>query len=336
MTAHSTPTTLRQAWGLPDTTRVVEVGLRDGLQAISTPVSTQTKLEIVHRLIDAGVREIEVASFAHPRVLPQLADAEELLRQVPRDRGVTYRALVPNLRGMRRAAECEIDDVAVVVPADDGMALKNQNRTTAQLIAEVQEIGRIAADVGQRLIVAVACAFFAPCRGPVSRAERLAVVEGALEAGAAAVYLATTTGEEHPGEVHDGIAEVRDRHPELGCGAHLHNRNGFAPANALAALSAGADWLETSFSGLGGDMWFPGDPTVLGNMATEDLLHLLHSMGISTGIDFEQHRRLAADVTAMTGFPVTSFVARGGSRDDLAAARWPDQTQGRVDGPAQR
>ncbi|OSM44487.1 pyruvate carboxyltransferase [Nesterenkonia sp. PF2B19] len=327
---------LSDVWKLPARARVVEVGLRDGLQAVERPLPLGAKVEIVHRLIDAGVTEIEVASFAHPKILPQLADAEELLRRVPRIDGVTYRGLVPNLRGMRRAADCDLDEVAVVVPADDGMALKNQNRSTSELLTETREIGRLAADAGQRLIVAVACAFFAPSRGTVPSAERIAVVEGALEAGADAVYLATTTGQEHPAEVHDGVAEVRRRFPELSCGVHLHNRNGFAPANALAALTAGADWLEASFSGLGGDMWFPGDPTVLGNMATEDLLHLLGGLGIETGIDFEKHRRLAAEVTDLTGFPVTSFVARGGSRDDLAAATWPDTHPGRADGDAGR
>lgn len=319
---------LTASWNLPEQTRVVEVGLRDGLQAVEHRLPTEAKLALVERLIDSGVREIEVASFAHPRVLPQLADAEELLSRVPRDRGVTYRALVPNLRGMMRAAACDLDEVAVVVPADDDMALRNQNRTTAQLLEETREIGRVAADAGQRLIVAVACAFFAPCRGAVAPAARLAVVEGALEAGADAVYLATTTGQEHPGEVFAGIEQVRHRYPDLSCGAHLHNRNGFAPANALAALSAGADWLESSFSGLGGDVWFPGDPTVLGNMATEDLLHLLQGLQISTGIDFEKYRGIAADITEMTGFPTTSFIARGGSRGDLAAASWPDTSGG--------
>lgn len=314
---------LLRKWGLPARTRVVEVGLRDGLQAVERPLSTETKLEIIDSLIEAGVTEIEVASFAHPKVLPQLADAEELIAALPRDRGTVYRGLVPNLRGMVRAAECRLDEVAIVVPADDGMALKNQNRTTAQLLDEVQEVGRIAKDAGQRLIVAVACSFFAPCRGPVTQAERLAVVEGAVEAGADAVYLATTTGEEHPGEVYEGIRDVLDRYPDLPVGAHLHNRNGFAPANALAALSAGASWLEASFSGLGGDVWFPGDPTVLGNMATEDLLHLLEGMNISSGIDFESYRPIAERVTELTDFPVTSFVARGGTRGDLARAEWP-------------
>lgn len=311
-------------WGLPDQTRVVEVGLRDGLQAVEAGLSTAQKIDVVHRLIEAGVTEIEAASFAHPKVLPQLADAEEVLAQVPRSPGVRYRALVPNLRGAQRAAECEIDEVAVVIPAEDGMALKNQGRTTAQLLEELPGIAELARSSGQDLVVAVACAMFSPCYGPVDSGLRNTVLTAAQDAGAAGVHLATTTGQEHPRELYDAVVETRRGFPEMPCGVHLHNRNGAAPANALAALSAGAAWLESSFAGLGGDMWFPGDPTVLGNMATEDLVHLLDGMGIRTGIDLEGCRSIAEFVIAETGVPVSSFVMRGGTREDLAEAVWPE------------
>lgn len=311
-------------WNLPEKTRVVEVGLRDGLQAVEAGLTTEQKIDVVHRLIEAGVREIEVASFAHPKVLPQLADAEQVLAQVPRTSGVRYRALIPNLRGAQRAAECEIDEVAVVIPAEDGMALKNQGRTTDQLLGELSAIGELARSAGQRLVVAVACAMFSPCYGPVEPERRNRVLTAAQDAGAAGVYLATTTGQEHPRELYDAVIETRQRFPEVECGVHLHNRNGFGPANALAALSAGAQWVESSFAGLGGDMWFPGDPTVLGNMATEDLVHLLDGMGVHSGVDVEACRSIAEFVIAETGFPVSSFVMRGGTRDDLATATWPE------------
>lgn len=309
-------------WNLPTSARVVDVGLRDGLQAVPKPLPLDTKLEIVNRLISAGVKEIEVCSFAHPRVLPQLADAEELLDRVPRDRGVRYRGLVPNLKGAHRALTTRLDEVAFVIPAEDGMAIKNQGKDTAALLKDLKEIGRIARDAEWDLVVAVATAFFSPTYGPVSRDARNRVVDAAAEADARGVYLATTTGQENPRELFDGIRETKAAHPEMGVGAHLHNRNGFAPANALAALSAGADWLEASFAGLGGDLWFPGDPTVLGNMATEDLIHLLDGMGIETGIELEGIRAIAELAYGATGFPRSSFISRGGSRQDLQDARW--------------
>lgn len=309
-------------WNLPDRARIVEVGLRDGLQAIEEPVPTDRKIDMVADMIDAGFKEIEVASFAHPKVLPQLADAEDVLANIPRPPDVRFRALVPNARGAQRAAECELDELAFVIPAEDGMARKNQGTTTAGLLDQLDEIRRVSRASGQRLIVAVACAFFSPCFGPVSKSARDKVIQKAADVGADGVYLATTTGEENPLEVFAGISEAKRDFSCLEIGTHLHNRNGFAPANALAALSAGVDWIESSVAGLGGDMWFPGDPTVLGNMATEDLIHLLDGMGISTGIDLQRVRHISESLIEETKFPVSSFVSRGGTREDLANATW--------------
>lgn len=308
---------------LPESVRLVEVGLRDGLQAVSEVLRTEDKVELVHLLIEAGVREIEAVSFAHPRVLPQLADAAEVMAAVPRRDDVTYRGLVPNLRGAQRAADCGLDELVVVVSADDTVSVKNQRRTTAELLAELPEIAGVAQAAEARLVVAVACAFFAPARGPVTAAERDLVVDTAVDVGASGVYLAATSGEETPTELAEGVAATRARHPGLDVGVHLHNRNGFAPANALAALQAGASWLEASFAGLGGDMWFPGDPTVLGNAPMEDLVHLCDGIGVRTGIDLTAYLAVVRRVESLTGIPSTSFVTRGGTRGDLARASWP-------------
>lgn len=303
--------------------RLVEVGLRDGLQSVTTPLRIGQKVEIVERLIAAGVREIEAVSFAHPAVLPQLADAEKVMAAVPRVDGVRYRALVPNLRGAQRAAECDLDEWAIVISADEQMSVRNQRRTVDEMLAELGSVAELARQRGVRLIVAVACAFFAPVRGPVPRREYVKVVDAAVDAGADGVYLACTTGQEHPREVEERLRDVSERHPELAVGIHLHNRNGFAPANAVAAMVAGARWLEGSFCGLGGDLWFPGDPTVLGNAPLEDLIHLCESMGIRTGIDLGSYLVVARTVSDFTGIPSTSFISRGGSREELARAVWP-------------
>ncbi|ALE91272.1 pyruvate carboxyltransferase [Arthrobacter alpinus] len=308
---------------LPSSIRLVEVGLRDGLQSVVEPVPTGDKVELVHMLIDAGVREIEAVSFAHPRVLPQLADASEVMAAVPRPPGVVYRGLAPNLRGAQRAAECGLDELVVVVSADNQVSMRNQGMSIDEVLADLVKIGELTQSVGTRLVVAVACAFFAPARGPVSREERLRVVEAAIDAGASGVYLAATSGEEHPGEMYDGVAQVCRDYAELDVGVHLHNRNGFAPANALASMMAGATWLEGSFGGLGGDMWFPGDPAVLGNAALEDLIHLCDGLGIATGIDLAKYMKVSDRIAQLTGRPSASFVSRGGTRHDLATARWP-------------
>lgn len=308
---------------LPSSIRLVEVGLRDGLQSVSEPLRTNEKVEIVRLLIDAGVREIEAVSFAHPKVLPQLSDAAEVMAAVPRSPGVVYRGLVPNLRGAQRAAACDLDEIVVVVSADEEVSLRNQQRTVDEILTELAEIGALAQSSRARLIVAVACAFFAPARGSVTRQERLRIVDAAVDAGADGVYLAATSGEEHPREIADGIAEVRERYPDLDLGVHLHNRNGFAPVNAMTAMMAGANWLEGSFAGLGGDMWFPGDATVLGNAPLEDLVHLCDGLGIHTGIDLPKYMKVVNRIAELTGRPSSSFVSRGGTRDDLASATWP-------------
>lgn len=309
---------------LPKAIRVVEVGLRDGLQAVSEPWRTADKVKVVEGLIGAGVKEIEAVSFAHPKVLPQLADAEDLMAAVPRVDGVRYRGLVPNLRGAQRATGCELDEWVFVVPADEQVALRNQRRTTAQLLDELGEIAELARQGGVRLVVAAACAFFAPARGPVPRDEMMTVVDAAVQAGCDGVYLAATSGQEHPMEMAAGIEHVRRTHPDVELGVHLHNRNGFAPANALLAMAAGVSWLESSFAGLGGDMWFPGDPTVLGNAPTEDVVHLCDSIGVETGIDLTTYLQVVRTVEGLTGAPSTSFVTRGGTREELAAASWPE------------
>lgn len=308
---------------MPGSIRLVEVGLRDGLQAVVKPLPTEAKVEVIAGLIDAGVREIEAVSFAHPAVLPQLADAEAVMAAVPRADGVRYRGLVPNLRGAQRAVACGLDEWALVISADEETSVRNQRRTVDQMLAELTGVAQLAHENDVRLVVAVACAFFAPARGPVPQGEYLRVVDAAVDAGAAALYLACTTGQEQPREVAERVGEVAARHPHLDLGVHLHNRNGFAPANALAAMHAGASWLEGSFCGLGGDLWFPGDPTVLGNAPMEDLIHLCEGMGIETGISLEAYLRVVRRVEQLTGMPSTSFVTRGGSRHDLAVAPWP-------------
>ncbi len=309
---------------LPSSIRLVEVGLRDGLQSVNETVPTGDKIELIHMLIDAGVREIEAVSFAHPRVLPQLADAAEIMAAVPRIAGVVYRGLAPNLRGAQRAADCGLDELVVVVSADEEVSVRNQGLRIEEILMDLAKIGELTQSIGARLVVAVACAFFAPARGPVTREERLRVVEAAADAGAGGVYLAATSGEEQPAEMYDGVAEVRQIYPQLDLGVHLHNRNGFAPANALTSMMAGATWLEGSFGGLGGDMWFPGDPSVLGNVALEDLIHLCDGLGMETGINLAKYMRVSDRISELTGRPSASFVSRGGTRADLAAARWPE------------
>lgn len=306
---------------LPDEVRLVEVGLRDGLQVVTRPVATADKLRLVELLIESGVRHIEAVSFAHPRTLPQLADAEKLMAQVPRGK-VVYRGLVPNLRGAQRAAECGLDEIVALTCTDETVTRINQNRTVAEVLAELPAIAETARATGARLLVGVAMAFFAPGRGAIGEEDRNRCIDAAVDAGASGIYLACSSGMDDPGQVADGVASLRQRHPHVEVGVHLHARNGMALANALAAMASGAVWLEGAFGGLGGDLWAPGPEAVLGNVPFEDLVHMTDCLGIETGIDLAAYLRVVAAAESMTGWRPLSAVVAGGTRNDLADFDW--------------
>lgn len=303
--------------GLPERMRLVEVGLRDGLQTVATPVSTVHKVELVTALIDAGVTEIEAASFAHPKVLPQFADAVEVMRRVPRASDVKYRGLVPNLRGAERAAECGLDVTVALACTDETVTRRNQNASVGEVLAGLKPIGDVVRSTGSEYVVGIANAFFAWGSGIVATEARLRCVDTAVDAGAQGVYLACTTGMEDPRQVFDGVQEVRDRHPGIEVGVHLHARNGMALASAVTAMQAGADWLEGAFGGLGGDLWAPGRPEVLGNAPFEDLVHLCDLMDVATGVNLNRYRVIVDQVRAITGWEPLSHVSSGGVRADL-------------------
>lgn len=313
-----------EAWNLPGQATLVDVGLRDGLQVIEHRLPTDEKLEILNGLIDSGFQHLEITSFAHPRVLPQFSDAVELIREAPRNQHVTYRALVPNLHGAKRAVDTNIDEIVHVVPVDAGVAMKNQRLMPDALLDELDEIVRIAHASDKKAIIAIGTAFFAPCVGPIQDEARARVLGRAVEAGVDGAYLAGTTGLETPGEFYNGITSAKATYPALDVGVHLHNRNGLGVTNAFASLTAGADWIEGSFGGLGGDLWFPGDPSILGNVPLEDVVNAFEATGIDTGIDLMRYLEVAEASTKFTEMSSYSFVSRGGTREALASASWPD------------
>lgn len=309
---------------LPSAATLVDVGLRDGLQAVESVLSTDDKLTILDGLLAAGFTTLEITSFAHPKVLPQFADAEQVIAAAPRLPGITYKALVPNLKGALRALGTSIDEIVMVVPIDEETARRNQNVTPAQLLSSLTEIVGHAHQAGKKVTAAIATAFFATCRGPVEVKELEEVIRRVADSGVDSLYLAGTSGMETPAEFDRGVRLAKTLVPHLPVGVHLHNRNGFGTINALASLAAGADWIEASFGGLGGDMWFPGDNSVLGNAPMEDVINLLHSMGIATGIDLDRYLDVVRWSEKATGIGSYSFVSRGGTRETVARAQWPN------------
>jgi hydroxymethylglutaryl-CoA lyase len=207
--------------------------------------------------------------------------------------------------------------MVALATTDEAVTRKNQNATVAEVLAGLPAIGEVAQNAGSEFVVGIANSFFAWGSGLTPEAKRMEAVEAAVQAGASGVYLACTTGMEDPKQVFDGIVQVKNQYPKLQVGVHLHARNGMALATALASMQAGVDWLEGSFGGLGGDLWAPGPPEVLGNAPLEDLVHLMDSIGVRTGIHLDSYLKVVRRVAELTGWQSTAAVVRGGTRDDL-------------------
>jgi hydroxymethylglutaryl-CoA lyase len=278
--------------------RVVEVGPRDGLQNEAAVVSAAAKAAFIEALLEAGHRDIEVSSFVSAERIPQLADAEEVFARIPRPAGVTLTALVPNAKGMERAIRAGVRSVAVFVGASDPFNQANIGCTAAEALERFGPVARDAAKEGIRLRAYVSTAFVCPFAGRVDPRAAAELAARLRDLGAVEVSLADTIGAADPAMVDRLLDEVEAR-MDLGMVAlHLHDTYRRALANATVGLLRGIRTLDSSAGGLGGCPYAPG---AKGNLATEDLLGLLHSMGIATGIDEEKHRLATAGIFAALG-----------------------------------
>lgn len=269
----------------PEEVTIREVGPRDGLQNLPAFIPTETKIEIIRGLAEAGVTAIEAASFVSPRVVPQMADAGEVLTglaDLPED--VVLSALVLNTRGMARAAGSGVREVMAVVSASEVHHLKNTNKSVDQSLAELQELCFLARDSGVILRGAVAAAFGCPYQGVITSDQVKKVLDPMAEAGIEEITLADTAGMGNPRQVFELLEDITTCYPSIALALHLHDTKGLGLANVMAGLQAGVTILETSFGGLGG---CPFVPEAAGNIATEDLVDMLQSMGINTGISLE-------------------------------------------------
>jgi hydroxymethylglutaryl-CoA lyase len=305
---------------LPATVTVTEVGPRDGLQSHPTHIDTETKIAMISRLADTGIREIEATSFAHPRMVPQLADAEDVMAALPRKQGVRYRALVPNDTGAKRAVAAGADVLVTLLSASETYSQKNQGMSVSQALGQVERIAETARDAGLPWTLIIAMAFFCPYDGPTPAEDVLDIVSRIVPGDPEQVTLATTTGVTGPRQVAERCADVRRRWPELPVGLHLHNANGMALACALSALDAGASAIESSICGLGGGVLGPATGGDTGNVPTEDLVAMLDELNIDTGLDTGEVVRAARDIDDLLGLGHTGFVPRTGTRDEILAA----------------
>jgi hydroxymethylglutaryl-CoA lyase len=264
---------------------IVEVGPRDGLQNESVAFSTADKVEFIERVIAAGTRRVEVASFVNPKRVPQMADAEAVLEALPRRPGVSYIGLVLNRRGFDRAAAAGCNEVGMAVVASDTFNQRNQGASTAESVKAWLDIAAAAHAAGIRPQVTVSAAFGCPFEGEVAPARVVEIVRQVAEAEPVEICIADTIGVGVPSQVTDLLGRIRQALPGMRLRCHFHNTRNTGLANAYAAIEAGATVLDASVGGIGG---CPFAPAATGNIPTEDLLYMLQRMGVATGVDLAQ------------------------------------------------
>lgn len=290
--------------------QIVEVGPRDGLQSQDRVLSVDDRLELVRRCAAAGVTRIEVASFVHPKVVPQMAGAEEVVAGLESDRSFAAIGVVLNRRGLERALETGVDEVNLVVAAAEGYNRKNANASVEETMTEVEAMVPEAGGAGKRVTVTLSVAFGDPFDGEVPLSSVTSLAERAAAAGAHEIVVADTIGAGVPTDVTERLAAVRAVAPEVAVRCHFHNTRNTGYANAVAAVAAGVDALDAAVGGYGGSPFAPGAG---GNIATEDLAHLLERSGVETGVDIGGLLGAAAWLESKLGSPAAAMLGRAGS-----------------------
>jgi hydroxymethylglutaryl-CoA lyase len=294
----------------PERISLREVGPRDGLQN-EDPVPTEAKVKLVDALSGTGVQRIEAVSFVRPEAIPQMGDADQVWAQVTRQPGVRYSALVPNLRGAMRALDAGFTELEAVVSASETHNRKNVNRSTEQSLDEIAELIDRAHDRGATVQVIISTAWGCPYEGDVPVERVVEVARRAARDGADSMSFGDTTGMATPTRVRSLVGEFRSALPEKGLNLHFHNTRGTGLANVLAALEMGVSDFDASVGGLGGCPYAPG---ATGNIATEELVHMVEDMGIGTGVDLEAMIDAAAEAERLVGRTLPSQVLRAGPR----------------------
>ncbi len=296
---------------LPQMVRIREVGPRDGFQNEPEVIATADKVRLIEMLCETGLKRLEVTSFVRADVIPQLADAAEVLAAVKRPPGVSFSVLIPNQRGFDRALEQrgQFDEASVFLSASETHNRHNVNRSVADSISGLREVLARAGAEGLRREAVIATSFGCPYEGEVKPERVFEIAEELLEAGCEEVAFGDTTGMANPRQVREFFFEARERFEGPDLTAHFHNTRGQGLANVLAALEAGIDSFESSFGELGG---CPVPVGATGNIASEDTVSMLHEMGIETGIDLSKLLAASSAVQQVLGRPLGSHLLTAG------------------------
>ena len=289
--------------------QIVEVAPRDGLQADPADLSTAKKVELIERLAAAGHTRIEATSFVSPKAVPKMADGDAVMAGVPRSAEVSYSALALNQRGVERAIAAGVDEVCGVVVATEAFSQANQRATVAESVQRWRDISDAARTSGVKTAVTVSAVCGCPYEGRVDPESVLDIVGELAETQPDELALADTIGAGVPTQVADLFARARERAPGIALRGHFHNTRNTALANIAAAIDTGVRVFDSSLGGVGG---CPFAPKATGNVATEDVVYLVHEMGYDTGLDLDALIDTTVWLEGQLGHGVPSLVAKAG------------------------
>jgi hydroxymethylglutaryl-CoA lyase len=290
---------------------VNEVATRDGFQMESRFIPTEDKIALVDRLSGLGYAKIEVTSFTSPKAIPALRDGEEVMGRIARRPGVVYTALVPNLRGGERALDSRVDEFNIVMSASETHNLANLRMTREQSFAQLAEVIALARQAKVPVNVSLSCVFGCPMEGEVPLDGVLGWIDRFAALDVAGITLCDTTGMAYPTQVQDVCASALARFEALDFTAHFHNTRAMGLVNTVAAVEAGVRRFDMSLGGIGGCPYAPG---ATGNVATEDVVHMLQCMGYDTGMDLDGLIGAAAQLEALVQHDLPAQVSRAGHR----------------------
>lgn len=294
--------------------RLCEVGPRDGLQNEKTILTAEQKLSLIEAAADAGFPVIEAGSFVSPKAVPQMADTDEVFRHLKPREGTEYRALIANLKGVERAAECGCKKVKLNVSASKAHNLANLNCTPAESVARFRTCVDAARSAGIGISGSISMAFGSPWDREIPVSDVIGIVQAYVDAGVTEISLSDASGQAYPTQVGAICRKMAKEFPQVSWWLHFHNTRGLGIANILAGMDAGFTQFDSAFAGVGGCPFVPG---AAGNVATEDVVHLCEGIGVQTGIDLDQMLEVSRRLVTMLGHPTDSYLLRAGKSSDL-------------------
>ncbi|MDF2501277.1 MAG: Hydroxymethylglutaryl-CoA lyase [Anaerosporomusa subterranea] len=302
----------------PSIVTICEVGLRDGLQNEKNILNVEEKLQLLDRAVESGVKVIEIGSFVHPKAVPQMADTDQVVQKMQKIAGVEYRALVANLKGVERAHAAGLTKVKLTVSASEAHCINNFNKTPVEMIEGFASCMEFISKNNMEVSGAISTSFGCPFQGkvPVEQVEN--AVRGFLKLGITELSLSDTTGMANPRQVYELGSYMVKAFPQVQWVMHFHNTRDMALANIAAGIEAGVRTFDGAFAGLGGCPFAPG---ASGNVATEDVVHMLHEMGIDTGIDLLKAMDTARLAAKLVGHEAASSVLKAGRCEDITTEK---------------